>query len=111
MCTTLHRLCGVSYKFSKLYMNINITKISSSILLGIGYGQVFSVVILAGYYASLLALTVRYFVASFQSFLPWSVCEEEWGETCIDSTTTNVTHLLRSSNTTVRFATSAEFYF
>lgn len=84
--------------------SINVYDISP-IMRGIGYGQVFAVGVLLTYYASLLALTVRYFVASFASVLPWSLCKEEWGDTCIDSTTKNIT------NITTKVSTSAEWYF
>lgn len=84
--------------------SINVYDIAP-IMRGIGYGQVFAVGMLLSYYASLLALTVRYFIASFQSVLPWSVCEPEWGDTCIDSTSKNVSALV------TKFSTSAEFYF
>ena len=30
------------------------------------------------YYASIMGLTVYYFFASFQTNLPWSVCDENW---------------------------------
>lgn len=72
---------------------------------GIGYGQLFAVAALLTYYAALLALTVRYFLASFSSVLPWSECLDEWGPTCIDSTTKNISEI------TTKVSTSAEFYF
>lgn len=72
---------------------------------GIGYGQLFAVAALLSYYAALLALTVRYFLASFKSVLPWSECLDEWGPTCIDSTTKNISDITRN------VSTSSEFYF
>lgn len=75
---------------------------------GIGYGQLFAVAALLSYYASLLALTVRYFLASFKSVLPWSECLAEWGDTCIDSTT-KMSDAVRANGTSLR--PSAEFYF
>lgn len=75
---------------------------------GIGYGQLFAVAALLSYYASLLALTVRYFLASFKSVLPWSECQPEWGETCIDSTR-KMSDAERANGTSLR--PSAEFYF
>lgn len=72
---------------------------------GIGYGQLFAVAALLSYYAALLALTVRYFLASFKSVLPWSECLDEWGPTCVDSTTKNISAI------TQKITTSAEFYF
>lgn len=73
---------------------------------GIGYGQLFAVAALLSYYAALLALTVRYFLASFKAVLPWSECLDEWGETCVDSTTK-----MGLGNLTAKAQTSAEFYF
>lgn len=84
--------------------SINVYDIAP-IMRGIGYGQLFAVAMLLSYYASLLALTVRYFVASFQSVLPWSICQSEWGPTCVDSTTKNL------SNIVTKVSTSAEYYF
>ncbi|XP_055904335.1 sodium-dependent nutrient amino acid transporter 1-like [Eupeodes corollae] len=55
------------------------------IMRGVGFGQVISVAILATYYATLMALTCRYLIASFSSVLPWSYCRPEWGDSCIDS--------------------------
>lgn len=72
---------------------------------GIGYGQLFSVAALLSYYAALLAVTVRYFLASFSAVLPWSECQTEWGTTCVDSTTKNISEL------TTKVSPSAEFYF
>ncbi|XP_055372891.1 sodium-dependent nutrient amino acid transporter 1 [Condylostylus longicornis] len=57
----------------------------SPIMRGVGYGQVMGTTIVVTYYASLMALTVRYFVASFASVLPWSYCREEWNTECINS--------------------------
>ncbi|GLV34986.1 Nutrient Amino Acid Transporter 1 [Carabus blaptoides fortunei] len=45
---------------------------------GIGYGQMVSVIGVATYYCSLMALTLYYFFSSFSSVLPWSMCEPEW---------------------------------
>lgn len=73
---------------------------------GIGYGQLFAVAALLSYYAALLALTVRYFLASFKAVLPWSECLAEWGATCVDSTTK-----MGVANLTTKVQTSAEFYF
>ncbi|KAI8120517.1 hypothetical protein FF38_10479 [Lucilia cuprina] len=57
----------------------------SPIMKGIGYGQVILTFFIATYYASLMALTLRYLILSFFSVLPWSYCREEWGPECIDS--------------------------
>ncbi|CAL8128749.1 unnamed protein product [Orchesella dallaii] len=49
----------------------------SPLFKGVGYGSVFSVICVLSYYCSLMAITVYYFVASFSTELPWSVCNEE----------------------------------
>ncbi|KAJ6647377.1 Sodium-dependent nutrient amino acid transporter 1 [Pseudolycoriella hygida] len=55
------------------------------IMRGIGYGQIYAIAITTRYYASILTLIIKYFVASFGNGLPWSYCKKEWGENCIDS--------------------------
>lgn len=73
---------------------------------GVGYGQMLSTISVAIYYASLMALCVRYFMASFYSTLPWATCKAEWNETCISSSLkTSVIY----TNVTVH--SSAELYF
>lgn len=52
---------------------------------GIGYGVTVSVFSVVTYYCALMALTVYYMIASFQSVLPWAYCWEEWGDVCFDS--------------------------
>ncbi|SPP74041.1 sodium-dependent nutrient amino acid transporter 1 isoform X2 [Drosophila guanche] len=81
----------------------------SPIMRGIGYGQVLATGIVTTYYATLMALTLRYFVDSFYPTLPWSYCRPEWGPNCLDSAPQEAsgTH---AAQTTVR-TTSAEFYF
>lgn len=71
--------------------------------IGVGYGQILATGLVSTYYASLMALTVRYFVASFSSTLPWSVCSDEW-ENCISSSEV-------SNNSTDTQRSSAELYF
>lgn len=60
-------------------VNINIC---SCLCEGVGYGQVFATIAVSTYYLSIMALTVRYFVDSFKSPLPWSICRDEWGPEC-----------------------------
>lgn len=69
--------------------------------------------LVTSYYASLLALTIRYLVGSMSVILPWSHCEEEWRHMgCIDSSPTNASRLLRLNATSdTRLQTSAEMYF
>ncbi|XP_017760556.1 PREDICTED: sodium-dependent nutrient amino acid transporter 1-like isoform X1 [Eufriesea mexicana] len=72
---------------------------------GIGYGLTISVFSVVTYYCSLMALTVYYLLASFQSVLPWAFCWPEWGDACFDSTlaSNEVTNISKSS--------SADLYF
>ncbi|KAH8270760.1 hypothetical protein KR018_000208 [Drosophila ironensis] len=82
------------------------------IMRGIGYGQVLATGIVTTYYATLMALTLRYFVDSFYPTLPWSYCRPEWGADCLDSGRQQEEQLMTSpSNTTGVRTTSAEFYF
>ncbi|XP_033160464.1 sodium-dependent nutrient amino acid transporter 1 isoform X2 [Drosophila mauritiana] len=52
---------------------------------GVGYAQLLALGVLATYYASVMALTLRYFFDSFASELPWSFCREEWGDGCVSA--------------------------
>ncbi|XP_015434041.1 PREDICTED: sodium-dependent nutrient amino acid transporter 1-like [Dufourea novaeangliae] len=72
---------------------------------GIGYGTAVSVFAVVTYYCSLMALTLYYLLASFQSVLPWAFCWEEWGDVCFDSTS--------ASNETLNInkSSSADLYF
>ncbi|XP_070498018.1 sodium-dependent nutrient amino acid transporter 1-like [Chironomus tepperi] len=72
---------------------------------GIGVGQVISTCFVTTYYASLMGLTIRYFLASFNDPLPWSQCKDEWNVSCIDSS-------IKSINfSDDRPKSSAELYF
>ncbi|KAA0200957.1 hypothetical protein HAZT_HAZT005658, partial [Hyalella azteca] len=52
---------------------------------GVGYSQVVATAAILTYYVSLMALTVFYFCVSFQSELPWSVCDPAWAamDSCV----------------------------
>ncbi|KAH8380522.1 hypothetical protein KR009_011178, partial [Drosophila setifemur] len=52
---------------------------------GVGYSQLLALGVLATYYASVMALTLRYFFDSFASELPWSFCRPEWGDGCVSA--------------------------
>lgn len=57
---------------------------------GVGYGSAFGTACVLSYYCSLMALTVYYFIQSFNTVLPWSVCNPEWevhNVTCLDNGT------------------------
>uniref|UniRef100_A0A182I5J3 Transporter n=1 Tax=Anopheles arabiensis TaxID=7173 RepID=A0A182I5J3_ANOAR len=83
------------------------------IMRGVGYGQVLSTTIVTTYYASLMATTLRYLFDSFQSILPWAVCEDSWAGSCIPSGSRNVTMASELANGTVlsNRTSSAELYF
>ncbi|XP_037047033.1 sodium-dependent nutrient amino acid transporter 1-like [Bradysia coprophila] len=75
---------------------------------GIGYGQLYATALAISYYASVLALIIKYLVDSFASTLPWSFCKIEYGRDCINSS--DLSHLASPTNVS-RFKSSAEFYF
>lgn len=80
----------------------------SPLFRGIGYGLTISVFSVVTYYCSLMALTLYYLSASFQSVLPWAYCWEEWKDICFDSAPTanneTVTNISSKSS-------SADLYF
>uniref|UniRef100_A0A182T2X7 Transporter n=1 Tax=Anopheles maculatus TaxID=74869 RepID=A0A182T2X7_9DIPT len=80
---------------------------ASPAMRGIGVGQTYSTFIVMTYYASLMAVTMRYLIASFADPLPWSECSDSWNATCIDSRL--ITNMAENSTTTA--VTSAELYF
>ncbi|XP_012271680.1 sodium-dependent nutrient amino acid transporter 1 [Orussus abietinus] len=73
---------------------------------GVGWGQTFSMVAVGTYYCSLMGVTLFYMVGSFSSVLPWSTCQPEWGDSCVDS---SVSRANRSGLD--RVFSSAELYF
>lgn len=76
---------------------------------GVGVGQVVAISFVATYYASLMALTLKYFYESFHSTLPWSYCKEEWTN-CIPSSPFGSDNVVgRVSDNQTR--SSAELYF
>ncbi|CRL07421.1 CLUMA_CG020394, isoform A [Clunio marinus] len=72
---------------------------------GIGVGQVISTCFVTTYYASLMALTIHYFLVSFKDPLPWSMCKEEWNVSCIDSSS------IISNISSMKIKSSTELYF
>ncbi|XP_060654099.1 sodium-dependent nutrient amino acid transporter 1 [Drosophila nasuta] len=81
------------------------------IMRGIGYGQVLATGIVTTYYATLMAITLRYFVESFYPTLPWSYCRSEWGSSCLDSAPQTLPMSEANGNASEVRTTSAEFYF
>lgn len=73
---------------------------------GIAYGQVYSTALATTYYACIMALTIRYLVASFEEVLPWTYCLVEWGSNCV-ATGATVAH----NTSIVQGVSSAELYF
>uniref|UniRef100_A0A2M4A971 Sodium-dependent nutrient amino acid transporter 1 n=2 Tax=Anopheles triannulatus TaxID=58253 RepID=A0A2M4A971_9DIPT len=75
---------------------------------GIGVGQTMAIFTVITYYTAVLAITLRYLIASFSPELPWARCDPSWTN-CIDS--------LRIGNLTIAGANvtqqkaSAELYF
>ncbi|XP_053686018.1 sodium-dependent nutrient amino acid transporter 1-like [Sabethes cyaneus] len=54
------------------------------IMRGVGVGQSIAMFVVMTYYTPVLAITLRYLVASFSSELPWSKCDPSWSR-CINS--------------------------
>lgn len=54
------------------------------LLKGVAAGQVLATGASITYYSSIMALTLRFLVASFSSELPWAKCRESWGSACLD---------------------------
>lgn len=72
---------------------------------GVGVGQVVSIAIVATYYSSIMAITLKYLADSFNSILPWRDCKVEWGS-CIASNNDGV-----NKSWTNESKSSAELYF
>lgn len=75
---------------------------------GTGYSQAMGCGYILSYYVSIVALCLYYLAMSFNSVLPWAVCEKDWIEqyNCIDSGE-SVPEGEMSENAT----SSAELYF
>ncbi|KAK0173835.1 hypothetical protein PV328_006978 [Microctonus aethiopoides] len=75
---------------------------------GIGYGVTVSVFLVQSYYSGLTALILYYLVASFQSPLPWTICQDDWGEECFNgdslkNSTVNENSIITKSSTELFF--------
>ncbi|XP_055906728.1 sodium-dependent nutrient amino acid transporter 1 isoform X1 [Eupeodes corollae] len=77
------------------------------IMRGIAYGQVYATALATTYYACIMAITIKYLIASFSFTLPWTHCRPEWGPQCIDSTEIELNNQTEFTNRT----SSAEIYF
>ncbi|XP_057381028.1 sodium-dependent nutrient amino acid transporter 1-like isoform X2 [Daphnia carinata] len=76
---------------------------------GVGYGGALATWFVVTYYCCLMALTVFYFFSSFQTVLPWTVCDPAWAtSTCYNSgSASNLTGL---ANLTGRTSSAEEFF-
>ncbi|XP_020801234.1 sodium-dependent nutrient amino acid transporter 1 isoform X1 [Drosophila serrata] len=61
------------------------------LLKGVAVGQVLATAASITYYSSIMALTLRFLLASFGAKLPWSRCWESWGSDCHDGSVQNAT--------------------
>ena len=75
---------------------------------GVGIGQTICLMIVATYYSSIMAITLKYMFDSFSSVLPWSECNPKWTVPCYPSS-----GMGKGANHTWRNGTksSAELYF
>ncbi|XP_020712553.1 sodium-dependent nutrient amino acid transporter 1 isoform X2 [Ceratitis capitata] len=74
---------------------------------GVGIGQSISAFSVLTYYSALIAITIYYFIGSFQSPLPWSYCRKEWGVNCVGSSLTGYVN----TNTSEKLQSSSELYY
>ncbi|CAG4956508.1 unnamed protein product [Parnassius apollo] len=71
---------------------------------GTGYAQSLGCGYILSYYVAIIALCLYYLSMSFQSTLPWAVCQPEWKD-CVPSDLTEDINLTENSTS------SAELYF
>ncbi|CAH2261012.1 jg10790 [Pararge aegeria aegeria] len=71
---------------------------------GIGYAQSLACSYILSYYVSIIGLCLYYLAMSFQSTLPWAICEPEWLNCVPSGQTENITLTNESRS-------SAELYF
>ncbi|XP_050328358.1 sodium-dependent nutrient amino acid transporter 1-like isoform X2 [Bactrocera neohumeralis] len=76
------------------------------IFMGVGIGQAIATFAVLTYYSALIAVTIYYFIASFQSPLPWAYCREEWLN-CVGSSLSNSENVSSSE----KLQSSSELYF
>ncbi|XP_050737516.1 sodium-dependent nutrient amino acid transporter 1-like isoform X2 [Eriocheir sinensis] len=71
---------------------------------GIGYGQMIATCSVMSYYGSIMALTVFYLFLSFNTVLPWSVCDATWADdNCVDAAKTNYSFNNESHSSSEQF--------
>uniref|UniRef100_A0A0K8VNF8 Transporter n=1 Tax=Bactrocera latifrons TaxID=174628 RepID=A0A0K8VNF8_BACLA len=76
------------------------------IFMGVGIGQAIATFAVLTYYSALIAVTIYYFIASFQSPLPWAYCREDWLN-CVGSSLSNSENVSSSE----KLQSSSELYF
>lgn len=67
---------GILFVFIQIHQVIIIMIVYS--ISGIGFGQLLATACIVSYYASLMALTLFFFIQSFKSVLPWTICQDDW---------------------------------
>ncbi|XP_053680670.1 sodium-dependent nutrient amino acid transporter 1-like [Anopheles nili] len=81
----------------------------SPVMRGIGIAQMVSICVVIVYYAATIATAIRFFVASFESPLPWASCDVSWtGVNCIDSSNAGPAPQFNNS---LPVKTSAELFY
>ncbi|XP_052860323.1 sodium-dependent nutrient amino acid transporter 1-like [Anopheles cruzii] len=81
----------------------------SPIMRGIGIAQMVSICVVIVYYAATIATAIRFFIASFESPLPWSSCDVTWtGYNCVNSSNSGPTE---SFDNSLPVKTSAELFY
>uniref|UniRef100_A0A1A9W8D8 Transporter n=1 Tax=Glossina brevipalpis TaxID=37001 RepID=A0A1A9W8D8_9MUSC len=61
---------------------------------GVGIGQVVSISMVTTYYVAIMGMTLKYFIDSFYSPLPWSQCKDSWNAVCVASSDKNTANYL-----------------
>ncbi|XP_069966834.1 sodium-dependent nutrient amino acid transporter 1 isoform X1 [Bactrocera oleae] len=79
---------------------------SCPIFMGVGIGQAIATFAVLTYYSALIAVTIYYFIVSFQSPLPWAYCREDWVN-CVGSSLSNRENVTSSE----KLQSSSELYF
>ncbi|XP_075168702.1 lithium-inducible SLC6 transporter isoform X2 [Haematobia irritans] len=79
------------------------------ILKGVAAGQVLATTASITYYSSIMALTLRFLIASFSKILPWSKCKPEWGTECLEYVAGNESNITKDD--IIRKMSPAELYF
>ncbi|KAF2347608.1 Sodium:neurotransmitter symporter, partial [Trinorchestia longiramus] len=80
---------------------------------GVGYAQAIASSSVVCYYSSIIAIAIWYLLMSFQSVLPWSVCDEDWAnmDTCIEVRSSGQENTTDASPSNSTFEISALQYF